>query len=574
MALNVLSPSMYHFSHSFRCPSNNTNSLILLLSRCNSDFSSANNLCFFSTPSIINSCSIRAYSTNKDPLSTEKSGLGFLDDDLLRQLSAAKDADQVLEIVMELKGSKNCASMETCDCNSIIAAAFDRGNVELALSLFDAMRSRIAQDGNDGKILLKWSRPDVRTYALLVRGLAASLHVSGAISIIDYVSRVGVSSREELPFGMIVRCPKCMIAIAVAQPQDGTQVASCSKCRYQYELVSGDIVNIDSEEVSKDTPAWERALRFLKVMKDDVPAALHSIVVRSPTGTARTHRFATKTTELPAQEGERVTISLAAPSNVYREMGPFRLNTQYPGFRPGEPMSLTNHTNGQVSELLRDTIKNSGSFLLNPYVLFPSLAFLATGDAAASFIDPSLPRLISATVIASVTVGTAVNLVVLPELRKLPQRTIDVVALKQQLLAQYDLLQTRIKDLRQTAEKEVWMLARMCQLENKIVAVGEPSYRARRERIKKAQESLESALLAKIELIDGYAKISSMIEIEVEMDSDVLAAEAASSAERISEQIQQIMEIDNLEERWRIQAEANDEVERLLSSQPLSTERV
>ncbi|XP_072968051.1 uncharacterized protein [Typha angustifolia] len=574
MALNVLSPSMYRFSHSFRCPSNNTNSLILLLSRCNSDFSSANNLCFFSSPSLINSCSIRAYSTNKDRLSTEKSGLGFLENDLLRQLSAAKDADQVLEIVMELKGSKNCAFMETCDCNSIIAAAFDRGNVELALSLFDAMRSRIAQDGNDGKILSKWSRPDVCTYALLVHGLAASLHVSGAISIIDYVARVGVSSREELPFGMIVRCPKCMIAIAVAQPQDGTQVASCSKCRYQYELVSGDIVNIDSEEVSKDTPAWEKALRFLKVMKDDVPAALHSIVVRSPTGTARTHRFATKTTELPAQEGERVTISLAAPSNVYREMGPFRLNTQYPGFRPGEPMSLTNHTNGQVSELLRDTIKNSGSILLNPYILFPSLAFLATGDAASSFIDPSLPRLISATVIASVAIGTAVNLVVLPELRKLPQRTIDVVALKQQLLAQYDLLQTRIKDLRQTAEKEVWMLARMCQLENKIVAVGEPSYRARRERIKKAQESLESALLAKIELIDGYAKISSMIEIEVEMDSDVLAAEAASSAERISEQIQQIMEIDNLEERWRIQAEANDEVERLLSSQPLSTERV
>jgi hypothetical protein len=31
---------------------------------------------------------------------------------------------------------------------------------------------------------------------------------------------------------------------------------------------------------------------------------------------ARTQRFATETIDLPAQEGERVTISSAAPSNI------------------------------------------------------------------------------------------------------------------------------------------------------------------------------------------------------------------------------------------------------------------
>ena len=30
---------------------------------------------------------------------------------------------------------------------------------------------------------------------------------------------------------------------------DFLQVASCAKCRYQYELVSGDVVNIESEEI-------------------------------------------------------------------------------------------------------------------------------------------------------------------------------------------------------------------------------------------------------------------------------------------------------------------------------------
>ena len=27
------------------------------------------------------------------------------------------------------------------------------------------------------------------------------------------------------------------------------QIVSCAKCRYQYELVSGDIVSIESEEI-------------------------------------------------------------------------------------------------------------------------------------------------------------------------------------------------------------------------------------------------------------------------------------------------------------------------------------
>nr|CAD1823602.1 unnamed protein product [Ananas comosus var. bracteatus] len=453
-------------------------------------------------------------------VSTENSAPGLLNGDLLRRLSSLKDADQVIEMIVEAERSAGIGVLETEDCNSIIEAAFDRGNVDLALSVFLAMQTGYAQG----------------------------------------------------PIWVVVRCPTCMIAIAVAQPQHGSQVASCSKCRYQYELVSGNIVSISSEEISTETSAWEKALGFLQITKNAIPAALHSIVVRTPTGTARTHRFGTKTVELPAQEGERVTISLAAPSNVYRQMGPLKLSAKSPGFRPGEPMSLTNHTNGQISQLLRAPVENNGSFLTSPYFLFPSIALLASGDAASAFIDPSLPRLISVTLVASAALGTALNQVILPEFCKLPQKAVDVVALKQQLLSQYDLLQTRIKDLKQAAEKEVWMLARMCQLENKILAVGEVSYRARRGRVKMARESLENALLARIELIESYAKISSMIEIEVEMDSDVLAAEAASSAERISEQIQQIMEIENLEERWRIQAEANDEVERLLRSEQLSSE--
>ncbi|KAJ0971733.1 hypothetical protein J5N97_019692 [Dioscorea zingiberensis] len=577
MALSLAAPRisrlLHHSPLNFRPSSNCSNSISTL---------SSINLSFFPCASCSSCSSTNSHQTSKatpsggESFTTNDSGHSLLDEELLRRVSSAKDADQVLDIIAEANSNVGSGVLGAADCCSIIAAALERNNVELALSIFYAMRSVLGA-GISGEPSAvggwEWTRPNVQTYALLIRGLAASLRVPDAIRMINYVCNVGVSSEEEVPFGKIVRCPICTVAIAVAQPQHGIQVASCSKCRYQYELVSGDIVSIVSEEISMDISVWQKALRFLQIIKGNVPAALHSIVVRTPSGTARTHRFATMTVELPAQEGERVTISSAAPPYVYQEIGPLRVTAKAPGFSPGEPMCLTNHTTGQISPLLRVPEKDGNFFLLNPSILFPTIALLASGDAASGIIDPSLPRLISIAVVASVAVGTTIDRVVVPQLSKLPERSVEVVALKQQLLSQYDLLQSRIKDLREAAEKEVWMLARMCQLENKILALGEASYRARRGRIKRVRESLENSLLARIELIESYAKISSMIEIEVEMESDVPAAEAVRNARNLAEQIEQIAEIENLEERWRIQAEANDEVERLLSSQPVLIEQ-
>ncbi|KAK3228071.1 hypothetical protein Dsin_007933 [Dipteronia sinensis] len=70
----------------------------------------------------------------------------------------------------------------------------------------------------------RWSRPDVSIYTSLVQGLAASLKVSDALRLIDDICRVGVSPGEEVPFGKVVKCPTCSIAVAVAQPQHGIQL--------------------------------------------------------------------------------------------------------------------------------------------------------------------------------------------------------------------------------------------------------------------------------------------------------------------------------------------------------------
>lgn len=131
---------------------------------------------------------------------------------------------------------------------------------------------------------------------------------------------------------------------------------------------------------------------------------------------ARTHRFATETVDLPAQEGERVTVASAAPSNVYREIGPFKFSRKAPNFYPGEPICLTNHEDDRESKLLRAPAKDGGSFLTNPSTLLPLVAVLATGDAASGVIDPSLPQLITVAAVASLTLGATLNTLVFPQL--------------------------------------------------------------------------------------------------------------------------------------------------------------
>ncbi|XP_057822133.2 uncharacterized protein LOC131034612 isoform X2 [Cryptomeria japonica] len=514
------------------------------------------------------------------------------EDDFLRKVSVAKDAEEVLHIFEEKFEGIGGGVISGEDCAAIISAALARNNVDLAFSILQAMRCNLIQKTLERKLgegnlrdsstqRWRWAQPDVTTYTTLVRGLAASLRVSDAIQTIKDISRIGAPPGNEVPFGKVVKCPNCMIALAVVQPQHGIQLVSCSKCRYQYELMSGDIVSLESESISTNISVMEKGMRFLQIMKRTLPAAVHSIMIRAPNGLARTHRFATDSADLPVQEGERATVALAAPSNVGRNMGPLRLSARTPGWRPGEPMSITNHVTGLEFRLLPAPPKSGSSASFEASFIIPALALLAGGDAATAFIDPTLPKLISTVAVSATVVGAAVNALVLPQLNKLPQRMVDIVALRQQLLSQYDLMQSRLKELIQDAEEEVWMLARMCHLENKIEVVGESSYSARRSRVKHAQESLDEALVAKLELIDSYAKVScfesyiffytiaSLIEIEVEMDVDVFAAETATNTASIAEQIERLMELEDLEKQWQIQAEANDEIERLLRSEPV-----
>ncbi|GFS35613.1 pentatricopeptide repeat (PPR) superfamily protein [Actinidia rufa] len=101
---------------------------------------------------------------------------------------------------------------------------------------------------------------------------------------------------------------------------------------------------------------------------------------------------------------------------------------------------------------------------LTPPILFPLLAVLATGDAASGFIDPSLPQFILVAAVSSVALGATLNTLVFPQLGQIPQRLVDTIAIKQQLLSQYDQLQYHIKGLKEAAENEESIAEQMQQI--------------------------------------------------------------------------------------------------------------
>lgn len=140
--------------------------------------------------------------------------------------------------------------------------------------------------------------------------------------------------------------------------------------------------------------------------------------VRTPDGLARTHRFATESADLAAQEGERVTVALAAPVSAGRGIGPLKISTRAPGWRPSEPMSITSHESGRVADLIRPPPKSGSGASFDSSVIVPAAVFLASSDAASALIDPTLPRTIAVGAAAAVALSGAANAFVFPKMNQ------------------------------------------------------------------------------------------------------------------------------------------------------------
>lgn len=67
----------------------------------------------------------------------------------------------------------------------------------------------------------KWSRPDVHVYTSLIQGLAASLRVSDALTMIRNICKVGVSPGEE------VKMPLLFLILAIRKISEFISKREC-----------------------------------------------------------------------------------------------------------------------------------------------------------------------------------------------------------------------------------------------------------------------------------------------------------------------------------------------------------
>lgn len=237
MAINLTSPFLLsHSSSPFLSPPCNHHhhkSMFLLLLRNNLEPSSSS---FYKSSAI----ALRASTSGTRNGTADEEGEGrqqqqdeekdklLLNDEVINRASSLKEATEVLQLIADYRSADNGGVVSCSDCCRIISAAFLCNNSDLALSIFSAMRSsafdQVLKENGGLVARWKWSRPDLNTYTTLVIGLATSLRVSDALKMVEEICRIGLSLGEEVPFGKIIRCPTCMIAVAVAQPQQGIQV--------------------------------------------------------------------------------------------------------------------------------------------------------------------------------------------------------------------------------------------------------------------------------------------------------------------------------------------------------------
>ncbi len=82
--------------------------------------------------------------------------------------------------------------------------------------------------------------------------------------------------------------------------------------------------------------------------------------------------------------------------------------------------------------------------------------------------------------------------------------------------------------------------------------------------VARTRTALEDLVKGRLALLEGYARVMNMIEIEVEMDTELPDAELLG----LEEQIERLAELESISEEMKLQAEARDEVEKLLRSSP------
>lgn len=456
-------------------------------------------------------------------------GQDMIGSDVMRQIVAQNNAIEVKNVLID--HYPDVGALREDDCLKILTSCVSAENYELVLSIFASLFSPSEAAGSfDSKSSFEWPRRCESLSAEVVKLLCRNLETKTALEILNILRHRGVQSSEDIHFGYVVDCPDGQgRPLALMQPFEGSKVVPDSYSKYEYEIFSGRVVRSDSESLVS-TLSWWKQIGFQ--LGRTPTAALHTMTIEAASGQQRTFKFGTSLSSAPAKVGDRVSV-VCSPEQGKTSRQSMRysgiLAPSPPGTRPGEPLSITNHTVGGSTDLNRPVDTNDTVPGLK--WLIPALIFFVGVDAASSMINPLYPMLFAGMVGSSALAVSVGSSVVLPNLKKLPDSSLGLQETRQGLLQEHVRLTSNIQQLMVETFADIRMLARLWQLLGKMSSMEHhKAYTSRIERVIEARDAMENRLEARISMIHEYAKVLSMIEIEVEMETDIPLAEYQGTA--------------------------------------------
>lgn len=501
-----------------------------------------------------------------------RAGAAVLPSEVLRHVANEKRAADARQVIAESFPGEAAVSVTEGQCMDIFAAALAAGNYELVASIYASMLNRGGSfsSSDDAMAPVEWPKATVSLSSKLVKLLCRNLDTKGALDVLKILRSRGESlaarDAEDLQFGFVVQCADGTgRPLTLMQPHEGTKMVSDSYSKYEYEVFSGVVVKAESESLVASL-SWLKLLAA-RIGQSSATSSVHVVTLESPSGQQRTFKFGTQLAVAPAKAGDRVSI-VCAPEQGRSIRQDIRysgiLSPSPPGKRPGEPLSITNHTIDNMSTLLnRPSELDSVGGPINSWFLM-SFLVIAGADAASSLIDPSLPYLIAAGVGSSAVAAALGANVLLPSLKQLPESALGIQETRQSLLQEHVRLTTNIQQVVDETSEDIRMLARLWQLLNKMSSIdNKNAYATRAERVLEAKEAVEERMGARIGILSEYTRVCAMVEVEVEMETEIPLAEYQD----LKNQIARMSEIELLQEEWTERAAAADEVERLLRSE-------
>ena len=480
---------------------------------------------------------------------------------------------ELLEIGQEIGHDPSEWHLKQKALENLVEVILEDGNAKLAIDVF-----RVLYDGPRSQLPFKLTSDVSEARSFLLLCLIRSLYVEKALKFLEDSCKVSLPGPDQISFGQVVTCPYCSeevnkgereVSLSVVKTFHGAETTACGNCRYQYDLFSGTITAAKSEAPdAQGGDSFLEKVSRIRLWGGRRDGVTHEFAVEAPDGTARAYKFATETDEIPGKVGDRVTIIGATRSKSRLGRGGpggAGLAPIPPGWKAGEPKSIFNHRLGKTTKVLRAYGPDSGIPL--QWVVLGT-AVLAGGDASSALVSPDLPALLAAGAMGTTAAGAFATKVALPRLAKLPPSDLAAVEYRQGFLEQYDAIKTKLDALLSSMGEDVQLLSRLWNLHHKIEALGgtSASYDARMRKILTSAETLEDRVASKLQLIEGYSRVSHMIEIEIELDTDIDAAETRVAASGISDELARVSEMEELKDEWTIQVEAKNEIEKLLKS--------